>query len=100
MTGKSPMTVTIYTRKFCSYCVHAKNLFDRLGVSYQEISLDRDPEALQKMCEMSGRRSVPQIWIGETHVGGCDDLYALHRTGQLQQLLGAAPPGSEGSRPA
>ncbi len=82
------MTVTIYTRKICSYCVHAKNLFDRLGVSYQEISLDGDPEATQRMCEMSGRRSVPQIWIGDHHVGGCDDLYDLHRSGRLQTLLG------------
>lgn len=90
------MTVKIYTRKFCSYCVHAKNLFDSLGVPYQEISLDRDPEAMQKMCEMSGRRSVPQIWIGDTHVGGFDDLYSLHRSGQLQGLLGA---DTHGGRP-
>ena len=91
------MTVTIYTRKICSYCVHAKNLFDRLGVSYQEISLDSDPEAMQKMCEMSGRRSVPQIWVGDTHVGGCDELYDLHRTGRLQELLSG---GSQSDQPS
>ncbi|MBC6905877.1 glutaredoxin 3 [Saccharophagus sp. K07] len=83
------MSVKIYTRKLCSYCVHAKNLFDRLGVAYEEISVDGDQEALLRMVEMSGRRSVPQIWIGDTHVGGCDDLYALHRNGQLQGLLDA-----------
>jgi glutaredoxin 3 len=91
------MTVTIYTRKICAYCVHAKNLFERLGVAYQEISLDSDPQAMQKMCEMSGRRSVPQIWIGDTHVGGCDELYDLHRTGRLQELLSG---GSQSDQPS
>ena len=89
-TRDAAAPVKIYTRKFCSYCVHAKNLFDNLGVSYEEIAVDRDPQAMQAMCEMSGRRSVPQIWIGDTHVGGCDDLYNLHRTGRLQELLGPA----------
>lgn len=81
------MAVTIYTRKYCGYCVHAKHLFDQLGVSYEEIAVDRDQVALQRMYEQSGRRTVPQIWIGDVHVGGCDDLYSLHRSGELQQLL-------------
>ncbi len=92
------MTVTIYTRKYCGYCVHAKNLFDQLGVRYEEVAVDRDQAALQSMCARSGRRSVPQIFIGETHVGGCDDLYSLHRNGKLQELLAQDNGGLQAQR--
>lgn len=81
------MAVTIYTRKFCSYCVRAKRLLDDLRVNYQEIPVDRDPEALSEMKQQSGRTSVPQIWIGQTHVGGCDELMDLHAAGRLVDLL-------------
>lgn len=81
------MSVTIYTRKFCSYCVRAKRLLDDLGVVYHEVPVDRDQEAFALMQEKSGRRTVPQIWIGSTHVGGCDELMTLHAAGRLQGLL-------------
>lgn len=81
------LPVKMYTRKICPYCVHAKNLLTQLGVEFEEISVEGDPDTLQKMMELSGRRTVPQIWIGETHVGGYDDLASLHRSGQLQPLL-------------
>lgn len=81
------MNVTIYTRKFCFYCVRAKALLDELGVKYSEIKVDDDPKALAEMRRASARNTVPQIWIGERHIGGCDDLYALHRQGGLEPLL-------------
>lgn len=81
------MSVTLYTRQTCYYCVQAKRLLDKLDVQYVEIPVDRDQARLQEMKERSGLRTVPQIWIGETHVGGCDELYAMHRAGQLEPLL-------------
>jgi glutaredoxin 3 len=77
----------VYTRKICSYCTQAKHLLNQLGVPFTEINIDGDPETARIMIEKSGRRTVPQIWIGETHVGGFDDLYSLHRSGKLQALL-------------
>ncbi len=81
------MAVTIYTRQYCYYCVRAKELLDELHVQYNEIPVDRDPDALATMRKDSGRNTVPQIWIGHTHVGGCDELLALHRAGRLTDLL-------------
>lgn len=83
--------VTIYTTAYCPYCTRAKQLLKERGVAdYQEIKVDQDPAQRQVMMERSGRRTVPQIWIGETHVGGCDDLFALDQKGGLQPLLDAA----------
>ena len=82
--------VVIYTRGWCMYCVRAKRLLDDLGVQYQEISVDGDASALQDMMEKSQRRTVPQIWIGALHVGGCDELMGLHRAGKLVPLLNAS----------
>ncbi len=79
--------VTIYTRQTCFYCVSAKRLLNELGVPFQEIQVDRNPEKFQEMQERSSRRTVPQIWIGKTHVGGCDELYALEESGGLRALL-------------
>lgn len=84
------MAVKMYTRKYCSYCVRAKHLLDQLGVAYSEVSVDGDSEALAAMKEASGQRTVPQIWIGRTHVGGCDELMSLHHSGRLQDLLAEA----------
>ncbi|NBO18802.1 MAG: glutaredoxin 3 [Proteobacteria bacterium] len=83
--------VTIYSKDYCPYCVKAKNLLKRKGrEDFNEIDITHD-EALQKeMIDKSGgRRTVPQIFIGDTHVGGCDDLYALDAAGKLDALLGA-----------
>lgn len=79
--------VVIYTTRFCPYCIRAKQLLDSKQVSYQEIAVDADPELRRQMAERAGRTSVPQIWINGTHVGGCDDLYALDRQGKLDALL-------------
>lgn len=84
------MAVTFYTRMYCAYCWRAKQLFDQLGVAYREIKVDHDATALEEMKEKSGQHTVPQIWIGETHVGGCDELMSLHRSGKLLDMLAQA----------
>lgn len=81
--------VTIYTTKVCPYCVRAKDLFKRKGIAYTEIDASDDAVREAMIAKAGGRRSVPQIFIGETHVGGCDDLYALDREGKLDGLLAA-----------
>jgi len=81
--------VVIYTTRFCPYCVTAKRLLDSKGVKYREIPVDSDPQLRADMAARAGRRTVPQIWIGEQHLGGCDELMALARSGQLDKLLGA-----------
>lgn len=84
------MNIKMYTRAYCSYCVRAKRLLNDLGLAYQEISVDGDPEALATMKAASGRHTVPQIWIGATHVGGCDDLMRLHASGGLLNMVAGA----------
>ena len=80
--------ITIYTTRTCSFCYAAKSLLSKKGVSYDEIDVSADPAARQRMMlRANGRRSVPQIFIGETHVGGNEDLYELERRGGLDQLL-------------
>lgn len=81
------MDVVIYTRKYCPFCVHALSLLDSLEVTYSEVPVDADPAALAVMKEQSGQHTVPQIWIGPTHVGGCDELMSLHRAGRLHAVL-------------
>jgi glutaredoxin 3 len=83
--------VEIYTKTFCPYCWRAKLLLESKGVEYKEIAVDFGGELRQAMIQRaSGRTTVPQIFIGELHVGGCDDLVALERAGKLDQLLAAA----------
>ena len=82
--------VTIYTTPFCPYCTMAKRLLSGKAVAYDEIDVSRDAAARDALVTKSGgRRTVPQIWIGDRHVGGYDDLYALDRGGQLDTLLAA-----------
>lgn len=82
--------VEIYTKTFCSYCWRAKMLLEAKGVAFREISVDFGGELRQQMLERSnGRTTVPQIFIGETHVGGCDDLLALDNAGKLDELIAA-----------
>lgn len=81
--------VTIYTTQTCPYCVRAKDLFKRKNVAYTEIDASDDEVRLAMVEKAGGRRSVPQIFIGSTHVGGCDDLYALDKEGKLDALLAA-----------
>ena len=81
------MSVVIYTTKTCPYCYRAKSLLKRLGASYQEISVDFNKPLRAEMAAKAGKTSVPQIWINDTHVGGCDELHALHEKGELEKLL-------------
>jgi glutaredoxin 3 len=87
----SPMqSVDIYTTPFCGYCQMAKRLLTQKGIVFAEVDVARDPEQRAAMTRRAGgRRSVPQIFIGDAHVGGCDELYALERAGELDQLLAA-----------
>ncbi len=80
--------VKIYTTPICPYCVRAKSLLRKKGADVEEIDVFMDHDARVEMEAMAnGRRTVPQIFIGQTHVGGCDDLYALERAGELDPLL-------------
>lgn len=80
--------VTMYTTATCPYCIRARQLLQMRGVSeIREIRIDLDPLERTRMMERTGRRTVPQIFIGDTHVGGCDDLMALDERGGLQALL-------------
>ncbi|MDF2965638.1 MAG: glutaredoxin 3 [Rickettsiaceae bacterium] len=80
--------VTIYTTTVCPYCVKAKLLLNQKKVEYTEINVENDDDLRQKMMEKAGgRRTVPQIFIDDYHVGGCDDLYALDAQGELDKLL-------------
>lgn len=82
--------VTIYTTMFCPYCSRAKALLSQKGVRFDEIDVGMNAELRREMEQRSGRHTVPQIFIGEKHVGGCDDLYALDGKGALDALLSGA----------
>jgi len=82
-------SVTIYTRDFCGYCARAKALLQSKNVSFTEYNATENPQYRQEMMDKSGRNTFPQIFIGEQHVGGCDDLHALDRDGKLDPLLAA-----------
>jgi glutaredoxin 3 len=92
--------VTVYSSPFCGYCAAAKRLLDRKGVEYEEIDVVFDPELRREMVERTGRTTVPQIFIGATHVGGFDDLAALDARGELDALLAGDAPGTAASDPA
>jgi glutaredoxin 3 len=82
--------ITIYTKSWCPYCSAAKKLLNERGAEFTEIDIEKKPEARAEMIQKAkGRSTVPQIFIGEKHVGGCDDLYALDDSGQLEPLLQA-----------
>ena len=82
--------VTIYTTSWCPYCQEAKALLGKKGVAYEEIDVDGKPDLRKAMMEKAnGRTSVPQIFIGTKHVGGCDDIHALDARGELDKLLAA-----------
>lgn len=83
--------VKMYTTRWCPYCIAARELLERLGVAYEDIDVGGNPELRAEMERLSGRRTVPQIWIGSRHVGGFDDMDELHRRGLLEPLLAEAP---------
>jgi glutaredoxin 3 len=83
--------VKMYTSAVCPYCVRAERLLDSKGVTnIEKIRVDLDPEQKVVMMQKTGRRTVPQIYVGDTHVGGFDDLYALEQAGKLDPLLNGA----------
>ena len=83
-------TVIIYTTAVCPYCVRAKQLLQKRGVTQlHEVRVDKNPAEKALMMERTGRRTVPQIYIGDKHIGGCDDLMALDQAGDLLPLLNA-----------
>jgi glutaredoxin 3 len=88
LTENKVRAATIYTRPFCSYCTRALSLLRKKGVAVTEIEAGFNPALRQEMIERAhGRRTFPQIFIGETHIGGCDELYALEAKGALDPLL-------------
>jgi glutaredoxin 3 len=81
--------ILMYTTASCPFCQSAERLLAEKGVAVEKIRVDLEPARRAEMMKRSGRRTVPQIWIGARHVGGCDDLYALERDGKLDSLLKA-----------
>ncbi|MDE8601700.1 glutaredoxin 3 [Marinomonas sp. RSW2] len=80
-------SVTIYSSNYCPFCTRAKQLLSSKNIAYNEICVDGNNKLRQEMTQKSGRTSVPQIWIGEQHIGGCDDLYDLERQKKIDGLL-------------
>ena len=89
--GGNPPQVVMYATGWCPYCARARQLLESRQVVFQEIDIEAAPEARAEMQRRSGRTSVPQIFIGDVHVGGCDDLHALEARGGLEPLLGRPP---------
>lgn len=79
--------VTVYTKTWCPFCTQAKALLTQKGVNFDEINIGSDPQLREQMINLSGRHTVPQIFINEHHVGGCDDLLAANAQGELDRLL-------------
>jgi glutaredoxin 3 len=93
LSDQSTPEITLYTSAVCGYCVAAKNFLKSKGLAWSEVRIDTDPAQREKMMALTRRTSVPQIFIGDTHVGGYDDMMALHRAGKLEPLLaGEAAP--------
>lgn len=88
MANKVP--ILMYTTRFCPYCVRARQLLKSRGLEFSDVAVDLNPQLRQEMTQRSGRRTVPQIWVGETHVGGFDELWQLDRTGKLDSLAGGS----------
>lgn len=83
-------TVTLYTTRFCPYCIAARRFLKAKGVAFDDIPVDNDPELRRSMSERAGQRTVPQIWVGDTHVGGFTELAALEESGELDPLIHGA----------
>lgn len=85
--SESSPEITLYTTAICPYCVAAKNFLKSRGLSWNEVRIDLDADARATMMSRARRTSVPQIFVGETHVGGYDDMIALHRDGRFESLV-------------
>ena len=92
MTADATQTeITLYTSAVCGYCVAAKNFLKSKGLQWREVRIDTDPAERQRMVALAKRTSVPQIFVGTTHVGGYDDMMALHRAGRFEPLVAGRP---------
>ncbi|MDO5505870.1 MAG: glutaredoxin 3 [Pseudoxanthomonas suwonensis] len=80
--------ITLYSSAICPYCIAAKNFLKSRGLEWDEVRIDLDPAQREKMVSMAKRTSVPQIFVGDVHVGGYDDMMAMHRAGRFEPLLG------------
>ena len=87
MSDDTAPVITIYSTAICPYCVAAKNFLNSKGKQWREVRIDMDPAERDRMVAITRRTSVPQIFVGDTHVGGYDDMMALHRAGKLEQLF-------------
>lgn len=83
--------ILVYTTGWCPFCMRAKALLDRKGYPYRELNVEDEPALREEMMKRSGRRTVPQVFVGETHVGGFDELNALDRAGRLDSLVHGSP---------
>lgn len=79
--------ILMYSSDYCPFCMRAKALFSQKGYDFEEINVDGNPALRQEMIQKAGRTSVPQIWIDGQHVGGCDEVYAMNRSGSLDQIM-------------
>src|ERR1700722_1429311 len=86
----APPEVTLFMSDWCPYCQRAKGLLTRKKVAFKEVNVEDDPKYREEMIERSNRRTVPQIFIGDRHVGGCDELFELDRSGELDRLIQGA----------
>jgi glutaredoxin 3 len=91
VSDASTPAITIYSTAVCPYCVMAKNFLKSKGREWTEVRIDTDPAEREKMVALTRRTSVPQIFVGDVHVGGYDDMMALHREGKLEPLLEGKP---------
>lgn len=87
MSSSTHPPITVYTSAMCGYCVAAKNFLKSKGLAWEEVRVDLQPEERTRMVARTGRSTVPQIFVGQTHVGGYDDMMALHRAGRFEPLL-------------
>ena len=83
----SQVKIIMYSSRFCPFCIRAKTIFSKKKLEIEEILVDQDPNVRREMMAKSGRHTVPQIWIGEHHIGGCDELMALDRANKLDAML-------------
>lgn len=92
MNAPSTPQITLYTSAVCGYCVAAKNFLKSRGLEWNEVRIDTDPAEREKMVALAKRTTVPQIFVGDTHVGGYEDMMALHRAGKFEPLLAGDTP--------
>jgi glutaredoxin 3 len=83
----SAPAIVLYVSNWCPYCRRAEGLLTKKGLAYRVVDVDEDAESREEMIARSGRRSVPQVFIGDKHVGGCDDLFALEGSGELDRMI-------------